>query len=80
MDEATSQVDAESEEQINAAIAEFGRGRTVVVVAHRLSTVRNADRIAVLDAGRLVGLGRHDELVETCETYRRLVRTQLVGG
>jgi subfamily B ATP-binding cassette protein MsbA len=80
MDEATSQIDAESEEQINAAISEFGRGRTVVVVAHRLSTVRNADRIAVLEEGRLVGLGRHEELLETCETYRRLVRTQLVGG
>jgi ABC-type multidrug transport system fused ATPase/permease subunit len=80
MDEATSQVDAESEEQINAAIAEFGRGRTVIVVAHRLSTVRNADRIAVLDGGKLVGFGPHEELLGTCETYRRLVKTQLVGG
>lgn len=78
MDEATSQVDAESEERINQAIAEFGTGRTVLVIAHRLSTVLACDRIAVMDAGRIVDVGRHDELLGRCETYRRLAQAQLL--
>ncbi|MBL9149778.1 MAG: ABC transporter ATP-binding protein [Phycisphaerae bacterium] len=79
MDEATSQIDAESEEEINRAVKDFARGRTVLVVAHRLSSVLSADRIVVMDAGRIVDIGKHETLVDRCETYRRLVRTQLVG-
>jgi ATP-binding cassette, subfamily B, bacterial MsbA len=79
MDEATSQVDAESEEEINRAIREFSTGRTVLVIAHRLSTVLSAHRIVVMDGGRIVDIGRHADLFERCETYRRLARTQLVG-
>ena len=77
MDEATSQVDAESEEQINAAIREFGAGRTVLVIAHRLSTVLAADRIVVMDAGRVVATGSHQDLAARCEAYARVVRMQL---
>ena len=77
LDEATSQIDAESEEQINAALEEFGKGRTVLVIAHRLSTVLAADRIVVMDRGRVVGSGQHDDLLGTCEVYRRLASTQL---
>jgi len=80
LDEATSQVDAESEEQIAAAIAEFGRGRTVILIAHRLSTVLGADRIVMMEAGRIVDTGTHEALLSRCEPYRRLFRSQFAAS
>ncbi len=77
MDEATSQVDADSERQINDAIREFGRGRTVVTVAHRLSTVLAADWIVVMDHGRIVDHGTHAELLARCSTYQAIATSQL---
>lgn len=78
MDEATSQVDADSERQINEAIREFAQGRTVITVAHRLSTVLAADWIVVMDQGRVVDRGSHTELMERCGIYRSIAASQLM--
>lgn len=80
LDEATSMIDAESESKIGEAITDFSRGRTCLIVAHRLSTVVQADRIVVMDYGKIADIGRHHELLARCEIYQRLVRTQLVGS
>ena len=79
LDEATSNLDAESEAAVQAALARLMRGRTTIIVAHRLSTVRDADRIVVLDGARVVEQGRHDELMARRGTYHRLVEHQLIG-
>jgi ABC-type multidrug transport system fused ATPase/permease subunit len=77
-DEATSQIDAESEQKIQTALKEFASGRTTFVIAHRLSTIKFADRIVVLNEGRVVDTGRHEELLARCPLYQMLCRTQLV--
>jgi subfamily B ATP-binding cassette protein MsbA len=77
-DEATSQIDSESEALINDTLDSFCDGRTVLLIAHRLSTVQSADRILVLDEGKIIGDGTHEELLNSCDLYRRLAQTQLV--
>jgi ABC-type multidrug transport system fused ATPase/permease subunit len=74
-DEATSQIDSESELKIQQALEAFVEGRTAFVIAHRFSTIHAADRIAVFDAGRIVAVGTHNVLMESCDLYRRLYET-----
>ena len=77
-DEATSQVDADSEAKIHVAIGEIMRQRTSFIIAHRFSTVISADIIVVMDSGRIVAQGKHEELIKSCVLYQRLYETQLV--
>jgi len=79
LDEATSALDAESERVVQRALERLMVGRTVLIIAHRLATVRHADRIAVLEAGRLAAVGTHDELLEVSPLYARLAALQFVG-
>ena len=80
LDEATSHLDAVSEAAVRAALERLARDRTTLVIAHRLSTVRDADAIVVLDDGRLVEVGRHAELLARGDLYAHLVARQLGGG
>src|SRR5207253_1298420 len=79
LDEATSALDTESERLVQAALERLMRNRTVLVIAHRLSTVRHADRIVVLERGRVVGFGGHRQLMEQDGLYRRLYELQFAG-
>jgi subfamily B ATP-binding cassette protein MsbA len=76
LDEATSSLDVESESLVQAALANLMAGRTVFVIAHRLSTVRKATRIAVVEAGQITAIGPHDELLRSSPMYQRLYQLQ----
>jgi ATP-binding cassette subfamily B protein len=79
LDEATAALDTESERAVQEALKKLCAGRTTLVVAHRLNTIRDADRILVVRDGRVVGDGTHDSLLASCPTYQALVREQLGG-
>ncbi len=72
LDEATAFMDPENEEKMNAAIGEIVRDKTVIVIAHRLSSIKNADKICVLKEGNIIAEGTHDELMKNCEEFRSL--------
>jgi ATP-binding cassette, subfamily B, bacterial MsbA len=78
LDEATSALDAESESLVQAAIGNLMQNRTVMVIAHRLSTIRRANRIAVLEDGRITAVGPHDDLLNSSPTYQRLYQLQFI--
>lgn len=77
LDEATSALDAEAEHLVQEAIERIMAGRSVIVIAHRLSTVRNASQVVVLQKGRVVERGTHDELISKSGEYAQLVKRQL---
>ena len=76
LDEATSSLDAESERLVQHALEDLMQNRTTIIIAHRLATVLKADRIVVLDAGRIVAIGRHEQLLQSNELYARLAALQ----
>ncbi|MEY4745695.1 MAG: hypothetical protein RLZZ442_287, partial [Cyanobacteriota bacterium] len=78
LDEATSALDAEAEEAVQRGLEQAMAGRTVLVIAHRLATVQGADRILVLDGGRIVEQGSHNELMEQGGRYRELCERQFI--
>lgn len=80
LDEATNALDANNEKEIMQHLRDFYKGRTVVVVAHRLSTVKDADNIIVLDKGKIVEQGNHGELTDRRGVYYKLVKNQLELG
>ena len=71
-DEATSALDTEAEMKVQKAIEQATKNRTVIVIAHRLSTILTSDKIVVMDDGKIVGMGKHKELIETCDRYKTL--------
>jgi len=80
LDEATSALDSESEHLVQEAIQKNLKGRTVLLIAHRLSTVENADKIVVISGGRVVQIGVHKELINQEGLYKQLVQRQMLGG
>ncbi|MCC2232676.1 hypothetical protein LKD81_17045 [Lachnospiraceae bacterium CLA-AA-H215] len=76
MDEPTSHLDAENEEKVQQALSGLLQGKTVLMIAHRLRNIANADQILVLEEGRLTGMGSHEELLKENELYRHLWELQ----
>ena len=79
-DEATSALDTEAEQKVQKAIEQATKNRTVIVIAHRLSTILSSDKIVVLDKGKIVGIGKHKELLKTCERYKTLYELQFADN
>ena len=77
LDEATSSLDAETENKIQDAINFLTKGRTTLVIAHRLSTILNSDKIYVIDGGKVIGEGKHEDLLKNSETYKNFYEKQI---
>ena len=79
LDEATSALDARSEKMVQEALNKLMEGRTTIIIAHRLATVKHVDRIIVMDKGHVVSTGKHDELLENDTLYREYAELQLLS-
>ena len=79
LDEPTSALDSQAEEKVQKALSHLMKGRTVLMIAHRLSTIKDVDMICVLDKGRIVEQGTHDELLASAGLYSTLYKTQFEG-
>jgi len=77
LDEATSSLDADTESKIQSAINFLTKGRTTIVIAHRLSTILNSDKIYVIDKGKVIGEGKHDDLIKTSDVYKNFYEKQI---
>ena len=77
LDEATSSLDAETENKIQKAINFLTQGKTTIVIAHRLSTILNSDKIYVIDKGKVIGEGKHEELLNTSTVYKNFYEKQI---
>ena len=77
LDEATSSLDAETESKIQKAISFLTKGRTTIVIAHRLSTILNSDKIYVVDKGKVIGEGKHDDLLKDSSVYKNFYEKQI---
>ena len=76
-DDSFSALDLKTDANLRTALSEITKEKTVIIVAQRISTILNADQIIVLDEGKIVGIGKHEELMKTCETYREIALSQL---
>ena len=79
LDEATASVDTDNESYIQEAISELVKGKTLLVIAHRLNTIQNADQILVIDNGQIAQQGTHEELLKKCEVYKEICASQLAA-
>jgi ABC-type multidrug transport system fused ATPase/permease subunit len=78
LDEATSSLDSESEYFIQLAINELMKNRTSVIIAHRLSTIKHASKILVMETGKIIDIGKHEELLDRCTLYNKIYKLQFL--
>ena len=79
LDEATSSLDSEAEKKVQNAIEKIMEKRTSIIIAHRLSTIQNCDKIIIIDNGKIIGKGKHDDLIKNNPSYKKLIEMQNIN-